>query len=115
MTARASILVVEDDPLVAEVVLDALQDSYETRHAANEFDAVEVLRENLVNLILLDCSLPGGLGQDLLTRADGSRGIPVLLMSGNPEAAERAGAGRPFVLKPFTLSALLERIERMLP
>ena len=114
MTARASILVVEDDPLVAEVVLDALQDSYETRHAANEFDAVEVLRENLVNLILLDCSLPGGLGQDLLTRADGS-GIPVLLMSGNPEAAERAGAGRPFVLKPFTLSALVERIQAMLP
>lgn len=114
MTARASILVVEDDPLVAEVVLDALQDSFETRHAANESDAVGLLQEKGANLILLDCSLPGGLGQDLLSRADGS-GIPVLLMSGNPEAAERAGAGRPFVLKPFTLSALLERIEGMLP
>jgi len=113
MRPRPSILVVEDDPLVAEVVLDALQDSYDTRHAENEAEALALLSETPANLVLLDCSLPGGLGQDLLSQADRS-GTPVLLMSGNPEAAERGGADRPFVLKPFTLSALMERIEAML-
>ncbi len=72
-----------------------------------------MLSESPASLVLLDCSLPGGLGQDLLSHAD-RVGIPVLLMSGNPEAAERAGRDRPFVLKPFTLSALVERIQAML-
>ncbi len=55
----------------------------------------------------LDCTLPGGLGEDLITRG-GS--VPVILMSGNPEMADKSPRNRPFVLKPFALSASIKAV-----
>ena len=109
MAQRAHILVVEDDPLVAEVVVDALQDLYDTSQAEDAGTGLARLHTGGIDLILLDCSLPGGLGDELIPAADGA-GIPIILMSGNPEMAERVGGNRPFVLKPFALSALMDMI-----
>jgi len=109
MAQRAHILVVEDDPLVAEVVVDALQDLYDTSQAEDAGTGLARLHAGGIDLILLDCSLPGGLGDELIPAADGA-GIPIILMSGNPEMAERVGGNRPFVLKPFALSALMDMI-----
>ena len=61
--------------------------------------------------MLLDCTLPGGLDPHLMPTADQS-GVPVILMSGHPEMVERvAGAGRPFILKPFSLNCLLSTLQ----
>jgi DNA-binding NtrC family response regulator len=115
MTNRSHILVVEDDPLVSEVVLDALDESYQTSRAETAAAALECLRAGGIDAMLLDCTLPGGLDPHLVPMAD-ERGVPVVLMSGHPELVERlAGAGRPFLLKPFSLKALLTTLERVVP
>jgi DNA-binding NtrC family response regulator len=109
MPIRPHILVVEDDLLVSEVVIDALGDAYDTSHAGTAAEGLVRLRGGGIDLVLLDCTLPGGLGDDLLPAADAA-GIPVVLMSGNPGMAELVPGNRPFVLKPFTLTALLQSV-----
>ncbi len=109
MTARPHILVVEDDQLVSEVVIDALEDRYDTSHAEDAASALDRLRRGGLALILLDCTLPAGLGKELIPAADAAS-VPIILMSGNPEMAEHVPGNRPFVLKPFTLSDLMEAV-----
>lgn len=111
MVARSHILVVEDDPLVSEVVVDALNGVYDTSRAETAAAAMECLRAGGVDVMLLDCTLPGGLDPGLVPMADDS-GVPVILMSGYPDMLERVpGTERPCIQKPFRLSALLATIE----
>jgi DNA-binding response OmpR family regulator len=109
------ILVVEDDPLVSEVVVDALDGIYNTSRAETAAAAIECLRSGGIDAMLLDCTLPGGLDPQLVPMADDS-GIPVILMSGHPDMMERVpGIPRPCSQKPFSLTALLAPIESVIP
>ena len=109
------ILVVEDDPLVSEVVVDELDGLYDTSRAENSAAAMECLRAGVIDAMLLDCTLPGGLDPHLVPMADSS-GVPVILMSGHPDMMERVpGVPRPCIQKPFSLTALLDTIERVVP
>ena len=113
--SSAHILVVEDDTLVAEVVTEALEPTYQTTHAGTCAAALVSLRKGGINAILLDCTLPDGVDPALLAEADAA-GVAVVVMSGHPDMAERvAGAKRPFLLKPFLLDVLLTTVERVLP
>src|ERR1700722_17250008 len=101
MADRPPIPVVEDDPLVSEVVLDALEDLYDTSCAETAAAALERMGGGGLNTMFLVCTLPGGLYPHPLPMADES-GVPVILMSGHPDMMERVpGSGRPFILKPF--------------
>ncbi|MBV8615048.1 MAG: hypothetical protein JOY66_14975 [Acetobacteraceae bacterium] len=99
--------------MVSEVVIDVLGDRYDTTRAETAAEGVERLRAGGVDLILLDCTLPGGLGEALLPTADSGR-VPVILMSGNPAMAEQVPGSRPLVLKPFSLAGLLETVQGVL-
>jgi two-component system, OmpR family, phosphate regulon response regulator OmpR len=112
MAYRSHILVVEDDPLVSEVVVDALDDTYRTSHAETAAAALECLRAGGIDAVLLDCTLPGGLDPHLVPMADDA-GVPIILMSGHPDMVESVpGSGRPFILKPFSLTSLLTTVQR---
>ena len=109
------ILVVEDDPLVCEVVVDALDGIYQTSRAETAAAAMECLRAGGIDGMLLDCTLPGGLDPHLVPMAD-DVGVPVILMSGHPDMMDRVpGVGRPCIQKPFSLTALLTTIESVVP
>jgi len=109
------ILVVEDDPLVSEVVIDALDGLYDTSRAENSAAAMECLRAGGIDAMLLDCTLPGGLDPHLVPFADDA-GVPVILMSGHPDMMERVpGTPRPCIQKPFSLTALLTTIGSVIP
>jgi DNA-binding response OmpR family regulator len=114
METRSHILVVEDDPLVSEVVAAALDDDYDTSLVETAAAAIDRLGRGGIDLILLDCTLPGGLDVRLIPQADES-GVPVILMSGDPARMERLeGQPRPFVSKPFTLASLLDTVGRVM-
>lgn len=111
MTDQGAILVVEDDPLVSEVVSLALGDSYTVVMAQTAQQALEALRRGGIRLMLLDCTLPGGIDASLIPEADRG-GATVILMSGDPERMRKlVDQPRPFILKPFTLAGLLERVD----
>ena len=114
MTRRLHVLVVEDDQLVSEVVEAALESSFDTTLAENSADAMRRLLEGGFDLMLLDCTLPGGLDVNLVPQAD-RLSVPVILMSGDPAKLEQIGnKPRPFVRKPFSLKNLVETVERTL-
>jgi DNA-binding NtrC family response regulator len=114
MVSRSHILVVEDDSLVSEIVDAALSDSYETTVVETSVDAIGRLQDGGIDVMLLDCTLPGGMDARLLPLADRS-GVSVILMSGDPARGTAAGGvPRPFVQKPFTLASLLDTVERVI-
>lgn len=111
MGHRPHILVVEDDPLVCEVLTSALDESYATTQVGTSRAAFECLESGGIDVILLDCTLPDGMDYRLVPRAD-QCGVPVILMSGDPARVEElTDQPRPFVVKPFTIAALLSSIE----
>jgi DNA-binding response OmpR family regulator len=114
MTERHQILVVEDDPLVSEVIAAALDDTYPTTVVETSAAALGLLKAGEYRLMLLDCTLPGGVDVNLLPEADRA-GTAVILMSGDPgRMTKLTDQPRPFVLKPFTLAGLLETVEAVL-
>lgn len=111
---KSHILVVEDDPLVSEVIAAALDDTYRTTLVTTAREALTHLRGGDIRLVLLDCTLPGGVDADLIPEADRA-GAAVILMSGDRSRIDRiVEEPRPFVLKPFTLLGLLSKVEQVI-
>ena len=109
---RQHILVVEDDPLVAEVIAAALEDDFVTSLVETSAEALRCLAGGKVDLMLLDCTLPDGVDIGLIPAADRVR-VPVVLMSGDPQRVERLTTRpRPFILKPFSLADLVAAVRR---
>ncbi len=114
MTEKNVILVVEDDPLVSEVIAASLDDEYPVSIVETASEAMALLQGGDIRLMLLDCTLPGGVDVDLIPEAD-RRGAPVILMSGDPgRMAKLTDQPRPFVLKPFTLAGLIDVVRNVL-
>jgi DNA-binding response OmpR family regulator len=114
MRGRPHILVIEDDPLVGEVVAAALEDDYTTSVVQSSAAGLRLLSGGGIDLILLDCTLPDGIDCTLIPSAD-RMGLPVVLMSGDPQRTEGlATQPRAFILKPFTLGDLVAAVERAL-
>jgi DNA-binding response OmpR family regulator len=111
MTDRRCILIVEDEPLVAEVMVDALSEAYRTIAVDAAGEALEQLRLGGIDLVLLDYLLPGGGASQVLASADTS-GVPVVIMSGDTEReSEISACNHPFIAKPFRIEDLISAID----
>lgn len=111
MEKKRCILVVEDEPLVSDVLAEALSERYRAIQVGTAVEAVKQLRTGECDLVLLDRLLPGGGAADVQQLAEEMH-ISVVLMSGDPEwNAHAASRGHPFIAKPFTIDDLLHTIE----
>ncbi len=111
MAMKKRILVVEDQESIATVIADALSDSYEAICAPTVPEAVEHLLGGDIDLVLLDCVLPGGTMWQVVLDAD-RLGVPVVLMTGDPgQMREIKGGPRPYMLKPFSIEKLLDVVD----
>lgn len=110
MTKRSCILVVEDEPLVAEVVADALSDAYRTIVVDAAAEALEQIRQGAIDLVLLDYLLPGGGSNHVMASANAA-GVPVVIMSGDAERQSELSAGdHRFIAKPFRIGDLISAV-----
>lgn len=108
-----SVLVVDDEPLVRELLSDMLRDmGCEVWAASNGAEALQVLgRERRIEMLITDVNMPGMSGHDLAEQARQVRqGLRVLLLSGY----ESDGHGYPIVRKPFVAYQLRAVMRRTL-
>jgi DNA-binding response OmpR family regulator len=109
------ILVVEDDIDILSVLASALREAgYRVNTAKRRDRALDVLRHGKIDLIIADSVLRGGNGEAIAARA-GTRDIPVILISGDPEKIERLRHGSlPFLAKPFRTSVMVALVRQMI-
>jgi two-component system phosphate regulon response regulator PhoB len=117
------ILCVEDDVAVLNLVAHALEfDGFEVVLAMNGEEAIEKVKADQPDLILLDLWLPKVQGFEVIqaVRADpDTRHIPVIIISawGQKKDIERAmsDGADVFVPKPFLLEDLITHVRKYLP
>jgi CheY-like chemotaxis protein len=115
----AKILVVEDDPDVAEVAVAVLESmGHDVRMCPNASAALSLLDENAgYDLVFSDIMMPGPLnGIDLAeTILKKFPDLPVLLATGFSNAALAPGALRfPVLAKPYSVQELTRRVGQMI-
>jgi two-component system response regulator ResD len=119
--ARGSILVVDDEPTIAEVVARYLvRAGYETSTAGDGPSAVASATANRPDLVVLDIRLPGIDGLEVMRRLheNGEERVPVILLTAKGEESDRlVGLGRgadDYVVKPFSPLELVARVDAVL-
>ena len=114
-----TILVIDDEPLVREVVRDILRDEgYQVVSASHGKDGLGVLRTVAVDLILCDLMMPvmaGDVFAATLYADPRYQHIPLLIMSAAPKAIPLApGTYTGVIEKPWTIPHLLHSINTAL-
>ena len=118
-SARASVLVVEDDPITARLLVDALElAAYRVCHAVDGSDARGQLERARPDLILLDLMLPDIDGLVLCSVLKSMADVPIVVCSGSSRRSDavlalKLGADD-FIKKPFELDDILARVEAVL-
>ena len=114
------VLLVEDDPMIAQGLQTALrQDGYTVDWMRDGLSAAGALRTSRFDLVLLDLGLPGRDGLEVLRelRARGDA-TPVLILTARDERRDRvagldAGADD-YIVKPFDLDEVAARMRSVL-
>jgi signal transduction histidine kinase len=110
------ILVVEDDPDVISVLIDALGElGYEPMAVSDVESALSLVeRGEPLDAVLSDFKMPGMSGVELLTRLREMRpGLKGMLITGNMETTEQLQTPLPLLRKPFHIAALAEHLEAL--
>jgi DNA-binding response OmpR family regulator len=118
-TPSPKILVVDDEPIVRDVVCRYLErESFRTVEAADGDEACRVLRSEDVQLVVLDVMLPGQGGLEVCRWIRARSDTPVIMLTGRAELTDRIvglelGADD-YVTKPFSPRELVARIRTVL-
>ena len=119
MNEQAHILVLDDDPAVRQLVTEYLGEN-ELRVTAVESGKAlaAAMAKETIDLVVLDLRLPGEDGMQIARRLRDESGVPILILTGRAEEADRVmglelGADD-YLTKPFSPRELLARIRALL-
>ncbi len=116
---RAHILVLDDDPLIRQMVSDLLTDyDYRVTTVATGAQMSEVLDLERVDLLVLDLKLPGDDGMQIARRLRAESDLPIIVVTGRRDEADRVMAlelgADDYMTKPFSPRELLARVRALL-
>ena len=109
---------VDDDPQILRTVRTNLTGrGYEVTTAPNGETAVEILSAEAIDLVVLDLSLPGMDGQEVIRRVRAFSEVPILVLSVREAQDEKIAAldagADDYVTKPFAMGELLARMRAL--
>ncbi len=107
------ILIVEDDYSIHDILKEILKlDGYITYDAYNGNDALNIIRQENINLILLDLMLPDINGEEIIKKV---KDIPIIIISAKVSSNDKIhcllDGANDYVTKPFDKNELLARIK----
>lgn len=119
--AKLTILLVEDNPDINKVIKSKLSGNYKVRTAYNGREALEVLKNHIVDIVISDIMMPYMDGNELSKFIKNSREyshIPVILItsqsSKESELKGLATGADAYIEKPFTFDELHLRIKNLI-
>jgi len=119
VTGHASILVVDDDPGVLDVVAFTLRrEGFEVDERSDGASALEAARARHYDIVILDVMLPELSGTDVCRALRAESDVPILMLTARDAELDRViglelGADD-YVTKPFSTPELLSRVRAIL-
>jgi len=119
--SNAVTMVVDDSAFGLDLTCEALRGfGIQTRYSCySAADAIDILKDHTIDLLLVDCEMPGMDGHELVkwlrhSQLDPNAYIPVIMTAGHVRkskvAAVRDCGANYLVTKPFSAASLLERL-----
>ena len=114
------ILIVEDDKDINNLIKELLSErGFETKQVFDGAEAVDFLKNNEVDLMLLDLMLPKIMGEDVINIARSmNMKLPIIVLSAKIDKATRLGCldlgCDDFIMKPFDTDELISRVRAQL-
>jgi len=115
----ATIMIVEDDPLLNEGLAYSLgEDGFEIQSAYSYEEGLSVFRSREVQLVLLDVNLPDRPGTELCAAIRTASDVPIIFLTANDTEKDtvlgfKLGADD-YMAKPFSMAVLRERVKAVL-
>jgi DNA-binding response OmpR family regulator len=114
-----SVLVVDDDPTVREVVVSYLKaEGYVVHEAGDGETALSLLGRERPDLLVLDVMLPGVSGLDVCRRVRAAMPVPIILLTALGDEEDRVAGlelgADDYVTKPFSPRELVLRVGSVL-
>ena len=111
-----TILIVDDELLIRNVIKEyLLNEGYKVLEAKDGFDALRVISDNKVDLIVLDIMMPKMDGFTCLSEIRKTKNIPVIMLSARKEEADKLNSFDlgvdDYVTKPFSPKELVARVK----
>lgn len=120
MSSPRRILVVDDEPYIADLVAAALRfEGFEVDSAGDGLGALSALAASRYDLVVLDVMLPDMGGMEVCRRVRGDGlGVPIIFLTARDSTEDKVSGltvgGDDYVTKPFSLEELLARIRALL-
>jgi two-component system response regulator MtrA len=114
-TARGSVLVVDDDASLAEMLSIVLrQEGFDSRIVGRGDVALDAFRDYKPDLVLLDLMLPGKDGIDVCKEIRAESGVPIVMLTAKGDTVDvvvglESGADD-YIVKPFKPKELVARV-----
>jgi CheY-like chemotaxis protein len=124
MTPAQFILVVEDDPILKNLLGHTFAGKYQTLYASSGTEALELIEQYHPSLMLLDIMLPGmdgyGVLETVRKRTDALKDIPIVMVSNlgqqsDIDKAKSLGATDYLVKAEVPIEDIVTKIESLLP
>ena len=111
-----TILIVDDELLIRNVIKEyLLNEGYKVLEAKDGFDALRVIFDNKVDLIVLDIMMPKMDGFTCLSEIRKTKNIPVIMLSARKEETDKLNSFDlgvdDYVTKPFSPKELVARVK----
>lgn len=119
MTAQQTVLVVDDEPMVREVLTQYLaRDGFEVVEASDGAAALDAFERSSIDLVLLDLMLPEVHGLEVLRRLRATADVPVILLTALGDERDRVAGlelgADDYVVKPFSPREVAARVRSVL-
>ena len=117
MDTKKRVLVVDDEPGIGNILRIKLRfHGYEVITTTSGAEAIELIRTQKPDIVLLDILMPDVTGMDVLDRVRAFSQVPIIVFTAKPDIAQFAlkNGANDSIAKPFNPDQLVAKLESVL-